>query len=199
MMTKHLLPLWVAFVATVYGANWALGEFGIVPIGFGLMAPAGVYFAGLAFGLRDLLHEAAGRQWRAWVLSAIAAGAGLAYVIDDATTVPGGHLPIAVASAIAFGLSELADLAVYQPLRERHWTAAAVASNLVGAVADSALFLWLAFGSLAHMNGQIVGKAYMIAPAIGALWLLRRSQRRTILVTRPHATSLTGQDLGPIL
>ena len=50
------LGLWTAFVATVAGANWALANFGIVNIGLGLTAPAGVYFAGIAFTLRDLLH-----------------------------------------------------------------------------------------------------------------------------------------------
>lgn len=180
-MSKYRIPLWAAFVATVYGANWALARWGVVPIGFGLEAPAGVYFAGLAFGLRDLLHDAAGRQWRWWVLTAIAAGAVLSYIIEDAITIPGGVVAISVASAVAFGLSELADLAVYQPLRDRNWTAAAIASNIVGAVVDSALFLWLAFGSLDHITGLIVGKAYMIAPAVGALWLLRRQEREPAL------------------
>jgi uncharacterized PurR-regulated membrane protein YhhQ (DUF165 family) len=168
------LSLFVAFVATVYGANWALGRYGIVPLGFGLMGPAGVYFAGLAFGLRDALHEAAGR---AWVLAAVACGALLAYVIEDAITIPGGHVAIAVASAIAFGLSELADLAIYEPLRERNWPVAVVVSNVVGAVVDSALFLWLAFGSLDHLTGQVVGKSYMVALALPLVWAIRR--RRT--------------------
>ena len=54
---------WVGFITTVYGANWSLVKFGFVPIGFGFTAPAGVYFAGLAFSLRDLLHENGGRWW----------------------------------------------------------------------------------------------------------------------------------------
>lgn len=162
-----------AFVATVIAANWALGRYGIVPIGFGLMAPAGVYFAGLAFGLRDALHESGGRPW---VLIAIAAGALVSFIIEDAATIPGGHLPIAWASAFAFGLSELADLAVYSPLRERQWGVAVIVSNLVGAVVDSAMFLWLAFGSLAHLNGNVVGKAYMIAVAVPIVYFVRRQR-----------------------
>lgn len=179
-MKLQKVGLWLAFVATVYGANWALSRYGMVSVGFGLTAPAGVYFAGVAFGLRDGLHNAAGASWRRWVLSAIAVGAALSYVIEDAVTIPGGHAAIAVASAVAFGLSEMADLAVYEPLRRRQWTAAVVASNLVGAVVDSALFLWLAFGSLDHMTGQVVGKAYMVAPAILLVWW--QSQRREVAV-----------------
>jgi hypothetical protein len=165
--------LFAAFVATVYAANWALNRYGIVPIGFGLYAPAGVYFAGLAFGLRDALHEVGGHRW---VLAAIGLGAALSYLLEDGATIPGGHTSIAVASGAAFALAELADLAVYTPLRERRWAAAVIASNLVGAVADSALFLWLAFGTLDHIAGNIVGKAYMIAVALPIVAYMRRQR-----------------------
>jgi uncharacterized PurR-regulated membrane protein YhhQ (DUF165 family) len=164
------LAFFALFVATVIGANWALNRYGIVTIWPGVKAPAGVYFAGLAFGLRDALHELGGR---AWVFAAIATGAVVSYVIEDAATIPGGYTAIAVASAVAFALSELADLAVYEPLRERNWPTAVTASNVVGAIVDSALFLWLAFGSLDHMAGQIWGKALMVAPALLIVWKIR--------------------------
>lgn len=170
------LVLFVAFVGTVFAANWALNRWGIIPIGFGLEAPAGVLFAGLAFGLRDALHERGGR-W--WVLAAIVVGSALSALLSDAVTLPDGTVlasaqRVALASGGAFLLSELADFAVYSPLRERNWPGAVVASNLVGAVVDSALFLWLAFGSLDFIQGQIVGKAYMIAVALPIVWLARR-------------------------
>ncbi len=47
-------------------------------------------------------------------------------------------------------------------------------SNLVGAAVDSALFLWLAFGTLDHMQGQVVGKTLMVVPAVPLVWLSRR-------------------------
>lgn len=146
----------VAFASTVVLANWAIATFGFVPVGFGLMAPAGVFFAGLAFTLRDLIHEVAGRKS---VLAAIAIGGCLSLFIEDAGRV-------AIASAAAFTLSELADYAVYAPMRKRGWLRAVAASNTVGLVADSALFLLLAFGSLAYLEGQIVGKGYMTIIAI---------------------------------
>lgn len=171
-MTRMLRPaLFAAFVGTVIAANWALERYGIVPIGFGLEGPAGVYFAGLAFGLRDALHETAGR---AWVLAAIATGAILSFVISDAGSIPGGHASIAVAGGVAFALSELADLAVWQPLRRDSWSLAVVVSNIVGAVVDSALFLWLAFGSLDAIEGQIVGKSYMVLLALPLVAYVRR-------------------------
>lgn len=151
--------VWVAvFIGTVFGANWALSTYGVVPIGFGLSAPAGVFFAGLAFTARDMIHETRGRQW---VLVAIAIGATLSWWIEPR---------FALASGVAFGVSEMVDLAVYSPLRTRGWLRAVAASNAVGLVVDSALFLWLAFGSLDFIEGQIVAKGYM---TIGAIILLR--------------------------
>lgn len=165
------LPL-VAYVATIFGANWAISTFGFVPVGFGLMAPAGVYFAGLAFTLRDLTQDSLGRRW---TFLAIVAGAALSMLVSP---------QFAIASGMAFLLSETADLLVYSPLRERHWIGAVAASNVVGFVLDSALFLTLAFGSLDFIAGQLVGKGWMILLAVAALalWRYARDLRRVVRV-----------------
>lgn len=155
-----------ALLASIYGANWALETYGLVPVGFGLVAPAGVYFAGLTFGLRDVLHESGGRRW---VLAAIVIGAALSYLVAPT---------FALASGAAFLFAETADYAVYAPLRDRHWTWAVIASNAAGTIIDSALFLWIAFGSLDHMTGQIVAKTYMTVPALGLVWMVRRALPR---------------------
>lgn len=149
------------YVACVLAANWAIDRFGFVPVGFGLEAPAGVYLAGATFTLRDLTQDALGRSW---VLIAILVGAVLSAAISPR---------FALASGIAFGVSELVDLAVYTPLRERGLLRAVAASNAVGLVADSALFLWLAFGSLDLLAGHVLGKVWMTMVAIALLALLR--------------------------
>lgn len=100
------------------------------------------------------------------MLAAIALGAFLSWWLSPR---------FAVASAAAFALSELADFTVYEPLRRRGWLRAVTASNLVGLAVDSALFLWLAFGSLDDLAGLIVGKLYMTAAAIVLLWGVRRA------------------------
>lgn len=164
MRQRVLLVIFVTgFIGTVVAANWAIRAFGPVPVGFGLLAPAGVYFAGLAFTLRDLLHEASGRIA---VLIAIAIGA----IVSAGM----GAGRIAVASGIAFTVSELADFGVYTPLRERNWPLAVAASNVVGLAIDSTLFLYVAFGSLEFLPGQIVGKAWVTLPAVATVAILRR-------------------------
>lgn len=145
------------FVAVIAAANLAIDRWGPVPVGFGLTAPAGVYLAGVAFLNRDLVHELLGLPG---VLAAIAAGAAV-----SALTSP----RLAAASAAAFTVSELVDLAVYAPLR-RTRLAAVVASNVAGLVVDSVVFLALAFGSLAFLPGQLVGKSWVTVATV-VVWL----------------------------
>lgn len=172
MTNRRLGCLWLAgFIATILAANVLIERFGVVSVGFGLTAPAGVYAAGLAFCLRDMVHDTLGRRW---VLVAIAAGALLSWAISDGVTLPGGLVPLALASGIAFGLSELCDFAVYAPLRERRWTLAVLLSGIVGAVVDSIIFLMLAFNSLAFLPGQVWGKVLMVGLAALVLSMTRR-------------------------
>jgi len=146
-----------AFATTVVGANWALLEYGITPIGFGLDAPASVYFVGLAFTFRDGLRERLGFKG---AVVAIAIGGLLSYALEVRT---GGDpvARIAIASVAAFMVSELSDAIVYERIRQRSRLIGIAASNTVGVIVDSALFLSLAFGSLEFVTGQIVGKSYM--------------------------------------
>jgi queuosine precursor transporter len=157
----------LAYVATVVAANYAVKRWGIVSVGFGLYAPAAVYFAGLAFTLRDLTQDALGRRA---VTAAIIAGAGLSYLVSN------GRL--AIASAVAFLVSEGADFAVYTPLRDRGWLRAVAASNLVGLAIDSWIFLTIAFGTTAFLAGQIVGKLWATAAAVGLLAAARAACQR---------------------
>lgn len=137
-----------AFLACILTANYATTEYGMVPVGFGLMATAGTYFAGLTFVLRDAIQDAAGK-WA--VMTLIVVGALLSYLVADPF--------IALASGVAFLVSEIADLAIYTPLRKRGYIRAAVASNVVGAFVDTVLFLWVAgFPIWDAVPGQMVGK-----------------------------------------
>jgi uncharacterized PurR-regulated membrane protein YhhQ (DUF165 family) len=150
------------FLGCIVAANWAIETVGLVPVGFGLLAPAGVYFAGLAFTCRDLAQDRLGR-WP--IAGAIVVGAALSWAIAPR---------FAVASGVAFLVSEGIDFAVYTPLRRRGLLGAVLASNVVGLFVDSVLFLILAFGSLAYLPGQVVGKAWITLLAVMALMVWRR-------------------------
>lgn len=155
-----------AFIGCVVGANWALQTYGFVDLlGPGVvMVPAGVYFAGFAFGVRDALHELNSRL----VVPAIVIGAVVSWWVEPS---------FAMASGAAFLLAELADFAVYSPLRARNWPSAVVASNVAGSVIDSLLFLWLAFDTTNGWLDLTIGKAAMIVPAVIVVGLIRHAQR----------------------
>lgn len=185
MIEKHQLDarrtiegivFFIAFTLTIPAANWMIGNVGtvcvpsgpcLIPVAPGLMAPSGVLMIGLALVLRDLLQRRLGVGYSA---GAVVLGAALsAWVAPPA---------LAVASGVAFLISELADMAVYTPLARRRLVAAVVASSFVGLVVDSMLFLWLAFGSLEFLAGQVVGKSWMVLAAIPAVAYLRRRDER---------------------
>jgi queuosine precursor transporter len=156
------------FIAATAAANLATARYGLWPVGFGLSATAGSYAAGLVLAARDWVHETAGR---AAVFGCIAAGA-------LASAVTAGPR-LAAASAGAFAIAETVDLLVYTPLRRRSWVVAVLASNTVGAIADTLLFLRLAgFGtSTSVVVGQMVAKTTatmaVLAAAVGIRALLR--------------------------
>ena len=86
---------------------------------------------------------------------------------------------LVIASVTAFLLSELADLAVYTPLERKGLVLAVFASSVVGLVIDSAVFLYLAFGSLDFITGQIVGKLWMVLAALPVIHFLRTVENRS--------------------
>jgi uncharacterized PurR-regulated membrane protein YhhQ (DUF165 family) len=55
-------------------------------------------------------------------------------------------------------------------LQRKRLVLAVLASGAVGAVVDSAVFLWMAFGSFDFIAGQIVGKIWMTI--IAGAWLI---------------------------
>ena len=128
---------------------------------------------GLALVLRDLVQRRLGRSV---AITAIVAGAALSGAVAPPQLI--------VASATAFLLSELADFAVYTPLQSRGLVLAVLASSVVGLVVDSVLFLWLAFGSLDYLAGQILGKLWMVLLALPVVHWIRKREiaQHTVIV-----------------
>ena len=148
----------LAYIAVIFAANWAVQRFGIVPVGFGLRAPAAVYFVGWPSLCATWCRTSSGAGCR-W--AAIVAGALVSAAVSPA---------LALASGVAFFCSELADFLVYTPLLARGWVVALIPANLAGCVVDSLVFLSIAFGSLSLLGGQVLGKAWMT----GSRWSCSR-------------------------
>ena len=166
----------VLFCLTIPAANWMIGHVGtacvvngpcVLPVAPGIMAPSGVLMIGAALVLRDLVQRRLGIGFG---VGAILVGAAISAVVAPPALV--------AASAVAFLLSEFADFAVYTPLARRRLVLAVFASSLVGLVVDSIVFLWLAFGSLAFLEGQIIGKVWMVLLALPLIAYMRRRDER---------------------
>jgi uncharacterized PurR-regulated membrane protein YhhQ (DUF165 family) len=165
------LVVLAAYVGAIVGANWMISHVGrsvpgahLLPVGFGLSAPSGVYLAALTFVSRDVLQ----RIWGVRVgLAAVVLGA----VISGFVSTPG----LAFASGFTFLVSESTDFLVFTPLQRRHFPLAVLLSGLLGDVVDSTLFLTLAGIPLhAALPGQLLGKAWvMLAGGILAAGLRR--------------------------
>lgn len=168
---NRTVVLIVAFAATIPLANWLIGNVGVcvpqgpclLPVGFGLTAPSGVLVVGASLVLRDVVHETGGAK-------AALIAIGLGGILSAFFATPA----LLLASVLAFVLAELADLAVYTPLRERRLWLAVLLSGIAGAVVDSAIFLWVAFGSLDFITGQVVGKMWMSILALPVLMICRK-------------------------
>lgn len=173
----------VGFIASIWFANWLLTHWGTIrfpdgpwlitvwpaeltPSGNPIYAPSGVLAIGIGFTLRDLVQRRLGVTW---AVGAILVGAALSAAMDTS---------IALASGGAFLLAEALDLFVYTPLQRRNLVGAVVASNIVGLIADSIFFLWLAFGTLDLLEGQVIGKAWMTLLAIPIVLGIREWDKR---------------------
>jgi uncharacterized PurR-regulated membrane protein YhhQ (DUF165 family) len=150
-MTVKAAAAAAAFIGLVVASNWLTAEYGLVA---GIVT-AGTFTAGLVLAARDAVRETAG-LWAS--LACIAIGVALSAVMAGPA--------LALASGVAFAVSELADTAVYEPLRKQSRTRALAWSNAVGSVVDSLLFLTLAgFPIWPAIVGQ-VGVKWAVAVAL---------------------------------
>ncbi len=148
----------IGYLASIPAANWMINNVGTqgfpggphtIPVGFGYSAPSGVLMIGIALVLRDSVQNMFGKKA---TLVAIAIGIGLSAIINP---------NVALASAVAFAFSELADFFVYTEVKKKTLVGAVVLSGIIGGVIDSFLFLQIAFDSIKFWEGQIIGKTMM--------------------------------------
>jgi uncharacterized PurR-regulated membrane protein YhhQ (DUF165 family) len=165
------VALLIAFIACVPMANWLIGHVGYchpggpctIQVFPGIEAPSGVVVIGIAFVLRDLLQRRLGLGWGA---AAIGIGTMVSLLVAPAA--------IAVASIGSYVVSETVDLLIYTALARQGLFLAVAFSAAASAAVDSALFVALAFGSLAFAPGQLIGKIEAIVVALPLVALFRQ-------------------------
>ena|ERR1700694_1846170 len=160
------------YIAAIVLANWMLRHIGtpgidgnhFAPVGFGLMAPSGVYAAAVAFPARDVVQRSAGRT--AGII-AIAIGAAISWFVASPS--------LAIASGLTFLVSESIDFAVFAALWRRWFVVAVIASGIASVIVDSCLFLTLVgIPWPVALAGQIVGKTWIVLASAPIAYGLRR-------------------------
>jgi len=164
MNLKASAVLFIAlYIGSIVLANWMTTTFGLVSIGLGLAVTAGTFAAGAALILRDGVQTATNNIT---VVAAITLGIVVSYLVSDPF--------IAIASAVAFAVSELVDYGVFTPLRKRNLATAVLVSSIVSAPVDTVLFLHIAdFGvTWQAVLGQFIIKT-ALAGAVAVYLMLR--------------------------
>ena len=164
-----MLALAGAFVALVLLANWLASAYVVhVPL-TPYVAPAGVFCIGGVLVLRDWLQQLAGLRRTMPLVYAAGLASWLVGDLAGWTSLQ----KVAVASVVAFTVSETVEAVVFTPLRRRSLSLGVALSATIGNALDSYVFLTLAFSSTAFFWGQFWGKSEAIAVGV-ALTLARR-------------------------
>jgi uncharacterized PurR-regulated membrane protein YhhQ (DUF165 family) len=166
---KLFFPLAAGYTGLVILANWLASAYVVgVPL-TPYQAPAGVFCIGAVLVLRDWIQQLHGLVWTMPLVYAAGLISWLAGDLAGWTSLE----KIAIASVVAFTVSETVEAIVFTPIRNRNLSLGVALSGTIGNAIDSFLFLTIAFSSTAFFWGQFWGKSEMIA--IGTvLTMLRR-------------------------
>jgi hypothetical protein len=155
-MALSLLYLVLIVLANVFAALW------LVPLPFGLMVPAGVFFFAPLFTLRDRIQVDRGVKWIYLLIGVSAVVSWLAGSFMGAPLLA----RVAIASVVAFLVSETIDTIIFTVLR-RSFTQRALISNLFSAFVDSLIFIGIAFG----VNWRLILGQWIVKMLIAALMI----------------------------
>jgi queuosine precursor transporter len=168
----------LAYLGAVVAANLiiaAVGPAAVLPVAFSLV--------GLTMVARDRLHDAWHGEGLRWKMAALVGVGALLTVAINA-----GAWRIALASSVAFAVSETVNALVYQ--RRWPWLVRSNAGNVPNALTDSVLFIGIAFGGLWGL--MLLQAAIKIGG--GVLWsLLLRSRVAAVAVVMLLAAPLSAQ------
>ena len=165
---KLYLSLTACFLGFVILANWLASAYTVhVPL-TPYVAPAGVFCIGAVLVLRDWMQQLRGLVW---TMPLVYTAGLISWAVGDLAGWTALE-KIAIASVVAFTVSETVEAVVFTPIRNRNLSAGVALSGTIGNAVDSYLFLTLAFGSTAYFWGQFWGKSEMIA--IGTVLTMMR-------------------------
>ena len=161
----------LGFLLSIPFANWWLSTngFWVAPV-LGPL-PSALWVVAISFILRDIAQVTLGKRY-AW--AAITIGTGLAWWLASPQ--------LAIASGVAFLISESTDAAIFTPLANRGKFLLGVSiGGYAAGFLDSAVFLRIAFDSWSGWWQLGIAKAVVILLATPLVWACRRALLRESL------------------
>lgn len=153
----HLLT----YIALIVGINVAFAHTPLIPLPNGDMWPPLSLIVGFTFVVRDYAQKKVGHH----ILWAMLLGCGVSWFLASPE--------LALASAAAFGIGELADWAIFT-FTKRPFSQRIIFSSLIGAPLDSLIFLTLL--GLATPVGLMTMTASKLVGAFIVFTLVRRRE-----------------------
>ena len=169
-MTRSYIPGILAMAAVVVASNI------LVQFLFGQWLTWGAFTYPIAFLVTDVMNRVYGvGPARRVVIAGFIVGVicsliGTQIMLQgDGYSYPAVTLRIALGSGLAFLLAQLTDVAIFDRLRAGRWWRAPLASTLIGASLDTAIFFTVAFsGALSVLEpGNDVSWAGEVLPLLG--------------------------------
>lgn len=156
----------ITYIASIIGVNWL---FDVTPVltlpDGGSWSPASL-IVGFVFVVRDFAQRRVGHN----ILWAMLTGIVISWWMADPA--------VAIASAAAFAIGELADWALYtftqKPLSQR-----ILLSSAIGAPLDSYVFLYLL--GIASAGGILIMSLSKMVGALVVFWLVRKREQASAL------------------
>lgn len=158
----------VGFLCSIPFANWWLANNGMWVAPWLGPLPSALWVVAISFVLRDVAQITLGKHF-AW--AAIAIGTGLSWWLASPQ--------LALASGLAFLISESIDAAIFTPLANRgRFLLAVLISGYAAGFIDSAVFVRVAFGGWSGWWQLGIAKAIVVMLATPIAWGFRRALLR---------------------
>ena len=144
----------ISYIFSIIMGNFLVVWFGIIQVG-PLMFPAGALAIGLTFSLRDFVQKEFGHKvWYFMIVSTVLTAL-MSFVMSNMPIPP---WRVAMASAIAFIVSEFIDWLVYT-ITKKDIVWRITISNLFSTPIDSILFVGIVFGSYSILQPPVYGQS----------------------------------------
>jgi uncharacterized PurR-regulated membrane protein YhhQ (DUF165 family) len=152
MFSKKIMFGYAYIISIIFG-NLLVSIFGLVEF-MGLVFPCGALAIGLTFSLRDFVQREYGHKVWYFMIASTIITALLSFVLTD---MPIPAWKVALASAVAFIVSEFVDWLVYT-ITKRGLIFRITVSNLFSTPIDSILFVGIAFGIFNFFEPPVYGQ-----------------------------------------